>query len=121
MKSAVKLVVKEASGGQKFGKVDELSLWRSLRLMIPANVHAPAHGLQRNVLLAGPRDDRLLARDEFNHRVSISKSRQAAPVLDLQRFIRAQLRYLGTVNTFLDGQERAIFRNRTLSSQVRDN
>jgi hypothetical protein len=56
-------VVKDASGGQKFGKVDDLSVRRGLRPVVPAYVHASTHGLHRYKFLTGLREDRLFALD----------------------------------------------------------
>jgi hypothetical protein len=78
--------VKNARGCQKLGKVHDLSLWCGMCRVVPAHVHAPAHGLHCHILLAGLCDGRLFALGKFTHRVSILKPRKAAPALGLRRF-----------------------------------
>jgi hypothetical protein len=88
-------IVKDACGGQKFGKVDDLSVGRGLRPMVPANVHASAHGLHRYKLFTGLRGGRFYALDNFTHWVSLPKTRKAPPVLGLRGLWLRQLRFLG--------------------------
>ena len=81
---AIVLVVKDARCGQKFGKVDDLSVGRGLRLVVPANVHSSAQGLHRYKFIAGLREGRFYALDNFTHRVSVPKMPKTPPVLALR-------------------------------------
>ena len=79
-------VVKDAGGGQKFGKVDDLSMGRGLRPMVPANVHSSTHGLHRHEFFTGLREGRFYVLDNFTHWVSVPKTCRAPPVLGLRCF-----------------------------------
>jgi hypothetical protein len=94
-RAALYPTLKNTSSGKKPGEVHDLPLRRGLGRFVPAHVHVAPHRSNRHRLITGLRDGRLLALDQFTHKVSITNQRNPAPALGLTGFSISQLRFLG--------------------------